>query len=116
MDEGTFAKVAEMVESDLVGQIIGTITSSHEDGTPAAQQDAPVAKPVPEKKAKPAAKPAAPEVPAQAAPEFKDPEPKVKVKVEGEAAPAKPVAKPAVVIDDLDEGLDAALDNIDWDD
>lgn len=116
LDEGTFAKVAEMVESDLVGQIIGTITSSHEDGTPAAQQDAPVAKPVPEKKAKPAAKPAAPEVPAQAAPEFKDPEPKVKVKVEGEAAPAKPVAKPAVVIDDLDEGLDAALDNIDWDD
>ena len=104
VDEATFAEIREAVESDLVGNIIGT----NETIIVRDEAQAPAAGPKKENKAD--AKPR-----------------KTTVKVEGEetaaaaAEPAKetPKAEPKsepVVVENIDEGLDAALDSIDWDD
>jgi hypothetical protein len=131
VDEETFAEVVEAVQSDVVGQIIGTVEIPHDEEVDEKFVEPPRArKPAAEKPAtEPARKPAAKPAPAPAAEEEDDePKPRVKVKVEGDdeveqaAAPAaKPAAAPKkaaapVVVDDMDDGLDAALDNIQWDD
>lgn len=109
LDEGTYASVVEMVESDLVGQIIGTKTTPDEqfedNGTEVA-----VVKQVTKAAAKPVAKAIA--KPVEKVVEAEPVEAKVEPKVE-----AKVVAKSApVVVDDIESGLDAALDSVDWDD
>jgi hypothetical protein len=131
VDEETFAEVVEAVQSDVVGQIIGTVEIPRDDDDsdekfvePPKTRKAAAEKPATPAKA--AAKPApspSPEVEAE-----DEPKPRVKVKVEGDdeveqaapAAPAKPAPKKAaaapVVVEDMDDGLDAALENIEWDD
>jgi hypothetical protein len=94
LDEATFARVTTMVESDLVGNIIGTKTSSEPKG-------------LGEPPAHATAKIEAPKAAPKAEPEMQ-PEPKA-------AAAPKAEKKAAVVVENMEEGLDAALDNIDWD-
>lgn len=134
VDEDTFADVVEAVQSEVVGQIIGTVEIPRDDDDNGEQFVEP---PKARKAAQPAAeKPAAPAKTAKPAPapaptpevDEDEPKPRVKVKVEGddEAAVAPepaPAAKPApkkpsapVVVEDMDDGLDAALDSIEWDD
>jgi hypothetical protein len=135
VDEATFADVVEAVQSDVVGQIIGTVEIPRDDDDAG---ETVVEAPKPRKAAQPAVeKPAAPAAPAKTAPKAApapapedddEPKPRVKVKVEGDdeveqaapAAPAKPAPKKAaaapVVVDDMDDGLDQALENIEWDD
>lgn len=110
IDQGTFSRVSAMVDSEVVSQIIGIATAPVE-----TVQETPVAK----VEAAPAIKP-----PPKSAPvppeEMEDPAPKVKVKVEGEAPVEKPATKKVssapVVVEDMEDGMDAALDSIDWDD
>jgi hypothetical protein len=92
VDEGTFNRVTTMVESELVGQIIGTKTAPADKAEDESFAPPPVAKAIAAPKPTPAPAPVA------AAPK---------------PTPA-PKAEP-VVVDNLEEGLDVALDSIDWD-
>lgn len=129
VDEATFAQVVEAVGSELVGQIIGTVEVAREEN-PEQVVETPKPRKAAEKPAEAAPAKAAPKAkPAPVEEEDEDePKPRVKVKVEGDepqadpvpakpapAAKAKPAAAP-VVVDDMDDGLDAALDGINWDD
>jgi hypothetical protein len=131
VDEATFAEVIDSVQSDLVGQIIGTVEIPHDDEIDEKTVEPPRGrKPAAEKPAATAPAKPATQKPTQAPVqevEEDEPKPRVKVKVEGdeevEQAAPPPAAKPApkkaaapVVVDDMDDGLDAALENIDWDD
>jgi hypothetical protein len=96
VDEGTFLRVTTMVESDLVGQIIGTKTAP----TDKAEDESFTPPPPHAAKAIPAPKPA----------------PKVEQVAVAAAPKPAPAPKAApVVVDNLEEGLDTALDSIDWD-
>lgn len=99
VDQETLGEVKEMIESDLVKRICGEL----EDVI--VPDDDFETKP---KAAKPAAK--------KPVVEADDPPPKVKVQVEDDEAPApkKAAAKPKV--QEVEEDLDAALDDMDFDD
>ena len=92
VDEATYGRVTVMVESDIVGQIIGTKTAP-EDSDGLAIAPAYAAKAI---------------APPVQTPAPKAPEPVV-------AQKAKPAPVQTVVVDNLEEGLDAALDSVDWD-
>ena len=90
VDEATYGRVTTMVESELVGQIIGTKTAPSDSdalATPPAYAAKAIAPPV-----------QAPKLEAPKTP-----------------APVSKVVPATVVVDDLEEGLDAALDSVDWD-
>ena len=101
VDQDTLAEVKDMMDSELVKRICGEI------------EDAYVADDAEQFET---AKPKAPVVKKAAKAEQKDPEPKVTVAVEDAEAPApkKAAAKPKV--QEVEADLDAALDDLDFDD
>lgn len=115
VDDATFAEIVEMVDSEVVHQIIGTSVVPPRAGSAPHEED----EGFETKRISP---------PKSTAPAADDDEPKPRVKVKVEAAdpepaaeapkPAPKKAKPAepVVVDDLEEGIDAALGGLDWDD
>lgn len=118
VDEGALAEIKEVMGSDLVKRICGEIEDLYvpddADTSEKFEQAAPKkAEPKPEPKA-PAAKKAAVVKPQVT--EDDDPPPKVKVAVEGEDAPAPKKAAPVSKVQEVEEDLDAALDDMDFDD
>jgi hypothetical protein len=108
LDAAGVAEAKEMVASDLVQRIVGIIEDEY---TQEAGDDF--------ETPKPAAKPMSAKKPAPAV-EMEDPKPKVKVQVEDEEAPAPKkaaAAKPAPAkVQQVEEDLDAALDDMEFDD
>jgi len=110
VDAGTYAAAKEVSTGSIVAAITGASTVQALPA-PEAVEEAP--KPAPKAAAKPAAK-AAPK-PAPADDDDLPTTPKATVKVEGTAPKAAPKPEPAVV-EATDAGLDAALDDLDFDD
>ena len=104
IDEASVAQVAEMMESDTVGYIVGTSSAPRREGEFA---------PAPEPAPKPAAKKAAPVVEDD---EDDLPAPKTTVKVETPAAKPAPQKAEVKVSEEMEDGLDDALDGLDFDD
>ena len=111
VDESTLMEIKEVVESDLVKRICGEVEDLY------VPDDADTAgEPFEQKKPEPKVEPKKTVVkPKPQVTEDDDPPPKVKVKVEAEEAPApKAAAKSAV--QEVEDDLDAALDDMDFDD
>lgn len=111
VDESTLMEIKEVVESDLVKRICGEVEDLY------VPDDADTAgEPFEQKKPEPKVEPKKTVVkPKPQVTEDDDPPPKVKVKVEAEEAPApKPTAKS--VVQEVEDDLDAALDDMDFDD
>lgn len=118
LNEAQFAQAGQVRDSELVGHIVGSIGHDAPALPAPVEEDAveapapkPVAAPKPAAKPKPATKPAPvdDDLPT---------EPRAKVKVE-EAAPApKPAPRVTaeVVTEDIDSGMSASLDDLDFDD
>lgn len=106
LDAAGVAEVQEMKDSDIVQRIVGIVEDEYhgeaDDSFETPKQKVAAAKPAIKK----------PVV------EEDDPKPKVKVQVEDEEAPApkKAAAKPAAKVQEVEEDLDAALDDMDFDD
>ena len=119
VDEGTLGEVKDMMDSELVKRICGEIEDAfvQDDDTGEKFEQAAKpkkAEPKPEAKAAPAAK--KPAVVKPQVDEDDDPPPKGKVAVEGEEAPAPKKAAPVSKVQEVEEDLDAALDDMDFDD
>ena len=120
VDESTMLEVKEAMESDLVKKITGLVEDEFvRDAETEAFESAPVPAHAKEP-AKPATKPAAkPSVKQPVADPEDDPAPKVKVEVAEtvpKAAPkAEPKPAPKAVVQVADD-IDAALDDLDFDD
>jgi hypothetical protein len=109
VDDATLLEVKEMVDSDVVGRITGSI----EDLFVQDKDDDFESKPAP--KAAPAAKKPAPAPKPEV--DDEDPPAKVKVAVEGEEAPVKKAAPaPKAKVVEIEEDLDEAMGDIDFDD
>ena len=115
LDADTFEAVMGAMQDDTVKQITGMVA--------AVDANEFEADPVPAKKAeipkveapKPTPKPAPKPTPQVEEDDELPAAPKAKVKVEGEEAAAKPAKKAASKVETADEGLDAALDDLDFD-
>lgn len=111
VDESTLMEIKEVVESDLVKRICGEIEDLYvPDDADTTGESFEQKKPEPKVEPKKTVVKPKPQVT-----EDDDPPPKVKVKVEAEEAPApKPTAKS--VVQEVEDDLDAALDDMDFDD
>lgn len=105
VDESTLMEIKEVVEGDLVKRICGEIEDLYvpDDADTAGESFEPkktVVKPKPQ------------------VTEDDDPPPKVKVKVEAEEEAPAPAPKPTAksVVQEVEDDLDAALDDMDFDD
>lgn len=110
VDESTLAEIKETMESDLVKRICGELEDLYVPDD-ADGEKFETAKPE-QKKAevkKPVVKKAVVE-------EEDDPKPKVKVQVEGDEEPAPKKAKVETKVQEVEDDLDAALDDLGFDD
>ena len=111
VDESTLSEIKEVVDSDLVKRICGEVEDLY------VPDDADTAgEPFEQKKPEPKVEPKKTVVkPKPQVTKDDDPPPKVKVKVEAEEAPA-PKAAAKSVVQEVEDDLDAALDDMDFDD
>lgn len=105
LDENTFNEVLETMQSDVVKQITGISPVQHDEFETAATE-APKVEKAADKPKKSAPVVDGDDLPIKV--------PKTKVKVEGEEAPVPKKAEP--VSTDIESGMDAALDDLDFDD
>lgn len=113
VDESTLSEIKEVVDSDLVKRICGEVEDLY------VPDDADTAgEPFEQKKSEPKVEPKKAVVkPKPQVTEDDDPPPKVKVKVEAEEASAPtPKAAAKSVVQEVEDDLDAALDDMDFDD
>lgn len=114
VDESTLMEIKEVVESDLVKRICGEVEDLY------VPDDADTAgEPFEQKKPEPKVEPKKTVVkPKPQVTEDDDPPPKVKVKVEAEEEAPAPTPKPTAksVVQEVEDDLDAALDDMDFDD
>ena len=111
VDESTLSEIKEVVDSDLVKRICGEVEDLYvpDDADTAGES-------FEQKKPEPKVEPKKTVVkPKLQVTEDDDPPPKVKVKVEAEEAPA-PKAAAKSVVQEVEDDLDAALDDMDFDD
>ena len=113
VDESTLSEIKEVVDSDLVKRICGEVEDLYvPDDADTAGESFEQKKPEPKVEPKKAVVKPKPQVT-----EDDDPPPKVKVKVEAEEAPAPaPKATAKSVVQEVEDDLDAALDDMDFDD
>ena len=114
VDESTLSEIKEVVDSDLVKRICGEVEDLY------VPDDADTAgEPFEQKKPEPKVEPKKTVVqPKPQVTEDDDPPPKVKVKVEAEEEAPAPAPKPTAksVVQEVEDDLDAALDDMDFDD
>ena len=114
VDESTLSEIKEVVEGDLVKRICGEVEDLY------VPDDADTAgEPFEQKKPEPKVEPKKAVVkPKPQVTEDDDPPPKVKVKVEAEEEAPAPAPKPTAksVVQEVEDDLDAALDDMDFDD
>ena len=114
VDESTLSEIKEVVDSDLVKRICGEVEDLY------VPDDADTAgEPFEQKKPEPKVEPKKAVVkPKPQVTEDDDPPPKVKVKVEAEEEAPAPTPKPTAksVVQEVEDDLDAALDDMDFDD
>ena len=114
VDESTLSEIKEVVDSDLVKRICGEVEDLY------VPDDADTAgEPFEQKKPEPKVEPKKTVVkPKPQVTEDGDPPPKVKVKVEAEEEAPAPTPKPTAksVVQEVEDDLDAALDDMDFDD
>jgi len=114
VDESTLMEIKEVVESDLVKRICGEVEDLYvPDDADTAGESFEQKKPEPKVEPKKAVVKPKPQVT-----EDDDPPPKVKVKVEAEEEAPAPAPKPTAksVVQEVEDDLDAALDDMDFDD
>lgn len=114
VDESTLMEIKEVVESDLVKRICGEVEDLYvPDAADTAGESFEQKKPEPKVEPKKAVVKPKPQVT-----EDDDPPPKVKVKVEAEEEAPAPTPKPTAksVVQEVEDDLDAALDDMDFDD
>ena len=105
------SEIKEVVDSDLVKRICGEVEDLYvPDDADTAGESFEQKKPEPKVEPKKTVVKPKPQVT-----EDDDPPPKVKVKVEAEEAPA-PKAAAKSVVQEVEDDLDAALDDMDFDD
>ena len=114
VDESTLMEIKEVVDSDLVKRICGEVEDLYvPDDADTAGESFEQKKPEPKVEPKKAVVKPKPQVT-----EDDDPPPKVKVKVEAEEEASAPAPKATAksVVQEVEDDLDAALDDMDFDD
>ena len=114
VDESTLSEIKEVVDSDLVKRICGEVEDLYvPDDADTAGESFEQKKPEPKVEPKKTVVKPKPQVT-----EDDDPPPKVKVKVEVEEEAPAPTPKPTAksVVQEVEDDLDAALDDMDFDD
>lgn len=110
VDESTLGDIKEAMESDLVKRICGEIEDLYvPDDTDGEKFETAKAEPKKAEAKKPVVK-------KTVVDEDDDPKPKVKVKVEDEEVPAPKPTKVETKVQDVEDDLDAALDDLGFDD
>ena len=115
VDESTLMEIKEVVESDLVKRICGELEDLYVPDDADTAGESFEQKPKPEPKVEPKKSVVKPKPQVT---EDDDPPPKVKVKVEAEEEAPAPAPKPTAksVVQEVEDDLDAALDDMDFDD